>query len=60
MSEEVKRINYDVPEELHRRMRTQAARRGITLKQWHEEALTTEVERQEAEAAEAERKRRSR
>lgn len=60
MPEEVKRINYDVPEELHRRMRQQAARKGVTLKAWHEAALLAEVERQEAEAAEDERKRRGR
>lgn len=54
------RINYDLPEDLHRRARLLALRRGQTFKAWHERALREVVERQEAEDAEEERRRRSR
>lgn len=54
---EQKRVNYLVPEALHRRMRVLAAKKGISLKAWHEAALLAEVERQEADE---ERRRRSR
>lgn len=56
----VGRISYVLPDALHRRMKALAGKQGRTLKAWHERALEREVERQEEEAAEAERRRRSR
>lgn len=40
-------LNYDIPDELHRRAKAAAAIRGVTLRQFVLEALEAEVERQE-------------
>lgn len=54
------RVSYVIDDELHRRARALAARQGRTFRAWHERALAAEVERQEVEQAEEERRRRSR
>jgi predicted transcriptional regulator len=54
----VGRISYVVDDELHRRAKALASYQGRTFKAWVERALQREVERQEAERAEDERKRR--
>lgn len=56
----VVQVNYDIDPALHRRMKLAATYRGQTLKAWLELAILDAVERQEAERAEAERRRRSR
>lgn len=55
-----RRLNQMIPADLHERSHLLRVRQGITHRQWVIDALYREVERQEAEAAEAERKRRSR
>lgn len=54
------RINYEVPDDLHRRAKSLASWKGQTFKAWVERALAAAVEAQEAERAEDERRRRSR
>lgn len=53
-------IAYRIDDELHGRAKALAARQGRTFKAWVERAIGAEVERQEAEQAEQERRRRSR
>ena len=60
MAENTVGINYDIPAELHARCKDLADWKGQTLKVWIVRALGEVVERQEAERAEAERKRRGR
>jgi predicted transcriptional regulator len=54
----VVRVNYDIDDELHRRAKTLASSQGRTFKAWLERAIAAEVERQETERAEDERRRR--
>lgn len=54
----VTRVNQEIPDELHTRAKLLSVRRGQSLKAWVEEAIREAVERQEAEQAEAERRRR--
>lgn len=42
-------IAYVIDDELHRRAKAAAARKGISLKAWLEEALAEKAERQEAD-----------
>jgi hypothetical protein len=53
-------INYDIPADLHSRIKSAAEWKGQTLKVWITRALAEVVERQEAARAEQERKRRQR
>lgn len=53
-------INYRVPSELHSRAKQLAAWKGQTLRVWVTRAIEEVVERQEAERAEDERRRRLR
>jgi predicted transcriptional regulator len=53
-------IAYQIDDELHGRAKALAAYQGRTFKAWLERAITAEVERQETERADAERRRRSR
>ena len=50
MPDQRKRLNIHIPVELHTRANVLRVRKGITLQEWAEQALRTEVERQEAEA----------
>jgi predicted HicB family RNase H-like nuclease len=43
-------IAYRIDDELHRRAKTMAAAKGVTLKAWLEAAIREVVDRQEAEA----------
>jgi predicted transcriptional regulator len=54
----VGRVSYVIPDDLHRRARALAARQGRTFRAWHERAIEAEVERQEDEQAEEDRRRR--
>jgi hypothetical protein len=56
----VGRISYVVDDDLHGRAKALAAYQGRTFRAWVERALQREVERQEAERAEDERRRRQR
>jgi predicted transcriptional regulator len=51
-------VNYRIPRDLHARAKALAAYQGRTFRAWVERALLREVERQEAERAEQDRKRR--
>jgi hypothetical protein len=53
-------IAYVINDDLHARAKALAAYQGRTFKAWLERAIADAVERQEAERAESERKRRSR
>lgn len=53
-------IAYRIDDDLHGRAKALAAYQGRTFKAWLERAIAAEVERQEAERAEEERRRRSR
>jgi predicted transcriptional regulator len=53
-------LAYVIPDDLHNRAKALAAYQGRTFKAWVERALQAEVERQEAERSEDERKRRRR
>lgn len=57
---DVGHLAYVIPDEIHGRAKALAARQGRTFKAWLILAIETEVERQEAEQAEADRRRRSR
>jgi predicted HicB family RNase H-like nuclease len=43
-------IAYVIDDELHRRAKALASRKGITFKAWVEQAIESEVDRQESEA----------
>ena len=49
-----------IDDDLHARAKAQAAYKGQTWRDWVEQAIADQTARQEAERAEAERKRRSR
>lgn len=51
-------IAYQIPDDLHRRAKSLASRKGQTFKAWVTFAIRDAVEHQEAERAEQERKRR--
>lgn len=53
-------IGYRFDDELHARVRTCAHWKGQPIKEWVRRAMLAEVERQEADRAEDERRRRSR
>ncbi len=53
-------VTYDYPDDEHRRWKVAASHKGQTLKEWIRRALNDAADTQEAERAEAERKRRSR
>ena len=53
----VARIHYEIPDELHRRVKAAAAMRGVTLKDYIVEVLSRAVE---ADARERERTARER
>lgn len=53
-------INYDIPAELHSRIKAAAEWKGQTLRVWITRALGEVAERQEAERAEQDRQRRRR
>lgn len=53
-------VNYMYDEEDHRRWRIAVAHKGITMKEWVRLALNKVAAEEEAERAEADRKRRSR
>lgn len=50
-------IAYVIPDDLHQRAKVLAAQQGRTFKAWVTFAIEAEVERQEVERAEADRKR---
>lgn len=50
-------IAYRIDDDLHGRAKALAAYQGVTFRAWVEAAMTTEVERQEAEREEARRRR---
>lgn len=56
----VGRIAYTIPDELHFKAKSLAALKGVSLKAWIEHAMAAEIERQEADRAESERRRRGR
>jgi predicted HicB family RNase H-like nuclease len=53
-------VNYDYPDEQHRRWKVAAGHKGQTLKEWIRRALNQVADEQQADRAEAERRRRSR
>ena len=53
-------MNYDYPDDEHRRWKLAATHKGQTLKDWIEQALNEVAERQARDRAEDERKRRGR
>ena len=50
-------VAYVIDDELHRRAKALASRKGITFKAWLEQAIEDAVERQEAEAERQRRRR---